>query len=792
MAGRRWLLLAAMALGGTCRAGEAPAFSEAERRWIERHPVVKYAIDSYWPIEYLQAGEHQGLTRDYLQHIAAASGLRFERVATASWSDTLARLDSGEVQLGSAIAGRLLNPFNRGRLLLSDAYFAGSTLVISGSETSILFDASKLQGKRVAVRGGGGYQQYLEQHFPGAIILPTEDAGAALAAVAEGHADVAVGLDAALLPVMRRQYPGRLHIAGTLAQVPVEVAMGVSPQVPELLGIVNKSLATLTSRDSDRIEARWLADSDFGEPSWASLLHYYRGWLLGLGVLLALLLLMAQRARRAQRHAQLSEGRTTQFMAMMSHEIRTPMNAALAAVELLLRTRLDARQQELAELANGAAVNLLELLDDVLDVARLDARQLRLNPSATDMQRLGQGLADIHRPAAQAKGLTLTYDAGETQLPALWLDAVRLRQVLGNLLSNAVKFTDSGGVTLQLRWLAAPLGGPGSLSLSVSDTGIGISPAQQARLFQAFNQADSGRTRRYGGFGLGLSICKQLVGLMQGRIEVQSGEGAGTRVVVTLPASIAEPVPVLAPSVQPAIVACSPEPAPTEQRPDWVLVVDDQPVNQQAISLQLRTLGYSPECVDDGPQALARLAQGTRPGLVLLDCYLPGMDGYEVARRIRRQEQQTEQGALPIIAISAASDARHRLRCMESGMDGSLSKPLRLGALSELLDFWMPDHPSQPATPRRAVTAHLRQLFIDSAGEDLLALRQAVLANDAAATLHQVHRLHGAALVASAQELAAVLSDFEQQLRQAPHLPADISLRMERTAQAFERYRHAD
>ena len=789
MAGRRWWLLVAMALGNACPAGEAPAFTEAERRWIEGHPVVKYAIDSYWPIEYVQAGEHQGLTRDYLQHIAAASGLRFERVATTGWSDTLARLNSGEVQLGSAVAGRLLNPFNRGRLLLSDAYFAGSTLVISCSETSILFDPGKLLGKRVAVRGGGGYQQYLEQHFPGAIILPTQDAGAALAAVAEGRADVAVGLDAALLPVMRRQYPGRLHIAGTLAQVPVEVAIGISPHAPELLGIVNKALATLTSRESDRIEARWLSNSDFGEPSWASLLHYYRAELLGLGALLALLLLMAQRARRAQRHAQLSEGRTTQFMAMMSHEIRTPMNAALAAVELLLRTRLDPRQQELAELANGAAVNLVELLDDVLDVARLDARQLRLNPATTDIQRLGQGLADIHRPGAQAKGLTLTYDAGAAQLPALWLDAVRLRQVLGNLLSNAVKFTDSGGVTLQLRWLAAPQGGPGSLRLSVCDTGIGISPAQRARLFKAFNQADSGRTRRYGGFGLGLSICKQLVELMQGSIEVQSGEGTGTQVVVTIPASIAEPT--VAPTVQPVAVATIPGPAREARNADWILVIDDQPVNQQAISLQLRTLGYKPECVDDGPQALARLAHGAKPGLVLLDCYLPGMDGYEVARRIRRQEQQTGQGALPIIAISAASDAQHRLRCLESGMDGSLSKPLRLGALSELLSFWMPDHPSQPATPRRAVTAHLRQLFIDSASQDLHALRQAVLAGDAKEAQHQVHRLHGAALVASAQELAAVLDDFEQQLRQTSSLPADTSLRLERTAQAFERYRHA-
>lgn len=794
MGGRRWLLLWAMALGGVCRAGEVPTFTEAERRWIERHPVVKYAIDSAWPIEYLQAGEHQGLTREYLAHIAKASGLRFERVATADWNDTLARLSSGELHLGSAVAGRLLDPGHRDRLLLSDAYFAGSTLVVSCSETSILFDPGKLQGKRVAVRGGAGYQQYLERHFPEAIILPTRDGAAALAAVAQGRADVAVGLDAALLPIMRRQYPGHLHIAGTLAELPVEVAMGISPQAPELLGIVNKSLATLTSRESDEIDSRWLASSDFGAPSWASLLRYYRVELLGLGGVLGLLLLMAQRARRAQRHAQHSEARTTQFMAMMSHEIRTPMNAALAAVELLLHTRLDARQHELAELANGAAVNLLELLDDVLDVARLDAGQLHLSPSATDVQRLGQGIADIHRPGAQAKGLTLTYEAGTAHTPALWLDAVRLRQVLANLLSNAVKFTLSGGVTLQLCWLAAPQGGVGSLRLTVSDTGIGMDPAQQARLFQAFNQADSTQTRRYGGFGLGLSICKQLVELMQGVIDVQSTAGVGTCVTVTLPAGIAEQPP--APRVAAAASHHEPVSRPVlpieaDAQGPWILVVDDQPVNQQAINLQLRTLGYSARLVDDGPQALDCLANGQRPALVLLDCYLPGMDGYEVARRIRRQEQQAGLGALPIIAISAASDAQHRLRCMESGMDGSLSKPLRLGALSELLNFWLPDRPEAPATPRRAVTAQLRQLFIDSAQGDLQALLQAVKADDAAATLHQVHRLHGAALVVGAQALAAGLDDLEQRLRQEPSLPGDISLRLERIAQALERYRHA-
>lgn len=786
---RKWwtlsLLLLQLPVAG------AASFTDAERQWMVQHPVVTYAIDPYWPIEFIDKQQHRGLTREYLDHVAQVSGLRFEQVPVRDWADTLARLRQGSLDLSSAVSARLMDAPSRAALLVSNPYLVGTTLVITRSDAPVLFHLGHWQGKRIAIKAGGGFEQYLRSHYPQFELLLINDVSDALTAVAQGQADAAIGLDAALLPVIRRQYSGELHIAGALADMPVEIAMGISAHAPELLGIINKSLATLTSGDTAALHDKWITTSDYGSPSWASLVRHYGAELVALSLLLGALAVLAQRARRAQRKAQRSEAQTNEFLAMMSHEIRTPLNGLLSSVELLQFSPLAPRQRELAALANSAAVSLLELVDDVLEVARLDARQLRLNPVPTDVQALAAGVADIHRQGAQTKAVMLAFEALGLESIDVVIDPVRVRQVLSNLLSNAVKFTDNGRVELQVALSDTPAGN--TLHLVVTDTGIGIDAEQQTRLFRAFAQADAPAAPRYGGFGLGLSICKQLVELMGGKIQLHSTPSVGTVISVTLPVTCAvrqhggpEPQPVVPITWLPSL-----------QQPSantWILVVEDQVVNQKALTLQLASLGYQARVFGEGGAAIACLERGDIPDLILLDCYLPDMSGFEVAQRMRALEGTLGLDPLPIVAISAASDDAHRSRCLDSGMDVILAKPIRLAELSELLQFWLPEPEPEPQAPAAQLAlsaddqSSLERMFVDTTQADLQALGLALHHDDVDEVLHRVHRMHGAALTMGVSPLALMLESFETCVRSHQQIPADAEQRLAQLRQGLQDY----
>lgn len=489
-------------------------------------------------------------------------------------------------------------------------------------------------------------------------------------------------------------------------------------------------------------------------PSWGVLLSHFA---IELGVLLVLLtmsLWMAFVARRAQRAAHRSAADKARFLAVMSHEIRTPLNATLAAVEMLQRTRLDRRQSDLARLAHSAGAGLLELLDGVLDAARLDADGLDIQLASTDVAQLVREVADLHRFSAEAKGLYLQMEIGEPMPESLWVDPVRVRQVLSNLLSNAVKFTETGGVRVQLSVTGTEADGL-MLHLAVRDSGIGIVLERRDRLFNAFVQADVSTTRRYGGTGLGLAICRQLLDLMAGSIALRSTPGQGTEVSVQLPVQMASP------SLQPL------EPDNPPIRPTTalkVLVVDDQPLNRQVMALQLKELGHHCTTLGDGAAALAALEQGKFQAL-LLDCYLPQMDGYEVARRWRAIEQRDNRARLPIIAVSAANDPAHRRLCRETGFDGILGKPLQLGSLSSILASCVAPLPALLANADADITRQLRPQFLAACSTDLDDLQGALVALDRRQAIHHAHRLYGSALMMGAEPLATQSGQLEQSLR---------------------------
>ncbi|MDP2321564.1 MAG: ATP-binding protein [Acidobacteriota bacterium] len=461
------------------------------------------------------------------------------------------------------------------------------------------------------------------------------------------------------------------------------------------------------------------------------------------------------------------------FLATMSHDIRTPMNGVIGAIGLLLDGELTPRQHELATIARSSADALLILINDILDISKIEAGKMPIEQASFDLLRMLEEMGRIFAERAKKRQIALVLRYAPDARRRFVGDAGRIRQILVNLVGNAIKFTERGHVLIGVEEdRSTPNEHAAMLRVTIEDTGIGIAPEAVTRLFERFAQADASTTRRFGGTGLGLAICKRLVELMGGQIGVTSRIGEGSMFWFTLRLQ----VDVSGLGARTAVPNAASAPIAPPARPRFrgrVLVADDSATNQRVAQLALEGIGCSVELAGNGAEALSLLQQRDYD-LVFMDCEMPDVDGFEATREIRALEARLAREGpspshrhVPVIAMTAKVLAGDRERCLAAGMDDYLSKPVELGALIEKLRRWLPVA-SAPALDPAAI-ARLRTLasatnpalfarvvdaFRADAAKHFTAIETGAAENDRASLRRAAHALRGACLNVGATQMA--------------------------------------
>ncbi|XOZ32276.1 ATP-binding protein [Halomonadaceae bacterium KBTZ08] len=689
-----------------------------EREWLADHPELKVAMRTGWPpVEFRGGsgrGELEGVIPDLLALIEQELDYEFERVPVLPGEDVDARLGEGGVDVVPALPR---TPDRQDEHLFTRSYLSLPVAIVVRDDHRFVGDLSELDGSdRVGVVQGMAAGEYLNRHHSALNVTQLASISKGLQQVANDELDVMVTHIPGVSYTISRLGLENLRIT-SIAPFQYDLRLAVRSEHPELVGILGKALSRIDRSALDKVYNRWIKldveqQTDYTVVRRVTIIallvlaaFFYWNRKLSLEVSERVrseqalrrseeeLLNAKQRAEELADKAEEANRAKSEFLANMSHEIRTPMNAVIGYTELLERTITDDRQRGYLESIKAGSRSLLTLINDILDLSRVEAGKMRLEYGPLDLGRLLDDVRHIFAIRAREKGLELAIEMDENMPPVMVLDETRLRQVLFNLVGNAIKFTDHGEVRVRVVWKESEAP---ELCIEVMDSGIGIPPEQQERIFEAFEQQVGQSSRLYGGTGLGLAISRKLVEMMNGELSVRSQPGEGTTFRVHLRDV---ETALAAPDVNDETLAvryrfsCS-----------RVLIVDDNPVNRQLVRDVLEPEGLEVDEAENGVLALER-ARDFRPDLVLMDIRMPEMDGFEALHAFGQDRRLS---GIPIVALTASVMTSEAARIREAGFDGYLHKPVsREILLGELAGYLAHERIDLEASDQQEDTADL-------------------------------------------------------------------------------------
>jgi polar amino acid transport system substrate-binding protein len=639
-----------------------------EMAWLDNHRKIRIGIDRAWePIEFIdEQGRHQGISADFLSRIQDMLDVEFIYSPSLNWSQVMAGAKRGDIDMLPAVTP---SPRRAEYLNFTQPYLHFPFMIFTRNDAPLVTGIDDLHGLEIAVEKAYITVEYLQQDYPELNLKQMETTAEALQALATGEVDAYIGNLTLGSYQIDKLGLGNLKVAAPTPYAN-DLAIGVREDWPRLKTILDKALASIDENERRTIRQKSLAIRYDVEVDYTILWQV----LAVAGSLLLISLLWVAQIRRQKSALAIAKAEAEQanrfksyFLANMSHEIRTPMNAIMGFSHLALQTQLTPRQYHYIDKIKGSAQTLLGVINDILDFSKIEAGKLEVENIPFSLDEVLENLASLTTMWAEEKGLEILFNR-DLKIPDMLIgDPLRLGQVFINLTSNAIKFTEHGEVVVSAI-LDKEEDGKVWIDFSVKDSGIGIDETELSRLFKPFTQLDGSITRRYGGSGLGLSICKHLIELMQGSLKVDSHPGKGSNFSFTIPLGIST----------------------STARPDWipepdlrglkVLVVDDNPTALELLTQRLVSFTFDVTPAPSANDALKLLSEADRNDakpyrLVLMDWHMPGINGIEAGRLIKQNRDGLS--LVPaVILITAYGREEVMLQAESAGLDAILIKPV--------------------------------------------------------------------------------------------------------------------